>query len=196
MRKTYCIIIFSLTFAGAFAQNVASINGKPVGSKEFMWVYKKNHSGVANAAFKELEDYLNLYLNFKLKVLDAIEMGFDKDTAYLTEIKNYEAALRTRKKISNTKATYSMVLNEYKNAVLMFNISELKVWDKAQNDEDQLRSFYERNKLFYKDGSFEELKGKIINDYQDVLEREWVVALRKKYPVKVYEAELRKLAKL
>lgn len=196
MRKTYCIIIFSLTFAGAFAQNVASIKGKPVGSKEFMWVYKKNHTGAANAAFKELEDYLNLYLNFKLKVLDAIEMGFDKDTAYLTEIRNYEAALLARKKISNTKATHSMIMNEYKNAVLMFNISELKVWDKAQNDEDQLRSFYERNKPFYKEGSFDEIKGKVINDYQEVLEREWVSALRKKYPVKVYEAELRKLAKL
>lgn len=123
-------------------------------------------------------------------------MGFDKDTAYLTEIKNYEAALRTRKKISNTKATHSMVMNEYKNAVLMFNISELKVWDKAQNDEGQLRNFYERNKLFYNDGSFEEVKGKVINDYQEVLEREWVAALRKKYPVKIYESELRKLAKL
>ncbi|SHF71002.1 hypothetical protein [Pedobacter caeni] len=196
MRKTYCIIIFSLTFASAFAQNVASINGKPVGSKEFMWVYQKNHYGAGNAAFKELEDYLNLYLNFKLKVLDAIEMGFDKDTAYLTEIKNYEAALRSRKKISNSKATYSMIMNEYRNAVLMFNISEIKVWDKSQSDENQLRDFYEKNKGFYKESSFEDVKGKVITDYQEVLEKEWVDTLRKKYPVKIYQEELRKLAKL
>lgn len=161
-----------------------------------MWVYQKNHYGAGNAAFKELEDYLNLYLNFKLKVLDAIEMGFDKDTAYLTEIKNYEAALRSRKKISNSKATYSMIMNEYRNAVLMFNISEIKVWDKSQSDENQLRDFYEKNKGFYKESSFEDAKGKVITDYQEVLEKEWVDTLRKKYPVKVYQEELRKLAKL
>lgn len=161
-----------------------------------MWVYKKNHSGSANATFKELEEYLDLYLNFKLKVLDAIEIGFDKDTAYLTEIKNYETALRTRKKISGTKATYSMIMNEYRDAVLMFNISELKVWDKAQNDENQLRDFYTKNRNLYKEGSFDEAKGKVITDYQEVLEKEWVNVLRTKYPVKVYKEELKKLAKL
>ncbi|WP_316842892.1 hypothetical protein [Pedobacter gandavensis] len=184
-----------MTFAGAFAQNVASINGKAVSSKEFMWVYKKTHTGTANGAFKELEDYLNLYLDFKLKVLDAIEMGFDRDTAYLSEIKDYETAL-AHKRTSIPKATYSMVINEYKNAVLMFNVSEIKVWDKAQNDAHQLRNFYERNQSLYGDGSFEEQKGLVIADYQRALEKEWVSKLRERYQVKVNEAELRKLAKL
>lgn len=185
-----------MTFASAFAQNVASINGKAVSSKEFMWVYKKTHAGTTNGTFKELEDYLNLYLDFKLKVLDAIEMGFDKDTAYLAEIKDYETALLAQKKASTPKATYSMVINEYKNAVLMFNVSELKVWDRAQNDAHQLRNFYERNQALYGDGSFEEQKALVIADYQQVLEKNWVNQLRERYPVKVNEAELKKLAKL
>ncbi|WP_316746292.1 hypothetical protein [Pedobacter gandavensis] len=185
-----------MTFASAFAQNVASINGKPVSSKEFMWVFNKTHAGTSNVKLKELEDYLNLYLDFKLKVLDAIEMGFDKDTAYLSEIKDYETALRAQKKTSIPKATYSMVINEYKNAVLMFNVSELKVWDRAQNDAHQLRNFYERNQPLYGEGSFEEQKGIVIADYEHALEKDWLDKLRQRYPVKVNEAELRKLAKL
>ncbi|MGF1922883.1 MAG: hypothetical protein ACQUHE_01795, partial [Bacteroidia bacterium] len=55
----------------AFAQNVASVNGKSISSKEFMWVYKKNHGGVTNASYADLSAYLNLYINFKLKVIDA-----------------------------------------------------------------------------------------------------------------------------
>lgn len=161
-----------------------------------MWVYKKNHPGTSNIEFKELEDYLNLYLDFKLKVLDAKEMGFDRDTAYLSEIKDYETALRAQKKVTLPKETYSMIINEYKNAVLMFNVSEIKVWDKAQNDTHQLRNFYERNQSLYGDGSFEEQKGMVIADYQRALEKDWVTQLRDRYPVKVNEAELKKLAKL
>lgn len=196
MRKAYCIIIFSLTFGGAFAQNVASINGKPVGSKEFMWFYKKNHSGNTNAGFKDLEAYLKLYLDFKLKVLDAVEMGFDRDTAFLREIKNYEVALRSKKRMPTSKTGYTMLMNEYRDAVLMFNISEIKVWNKAQNDEYQLRDFYERHKDSYQESSFDQAKGKVISDYQEVLENNWIEALRKQYIVKVYPEELRKLAKL
>ena len=129
-------------------------------------------------------------------MLDAIELGFDRDTAYLAEIKDYETALYAQQGLSISKETYPMVINEYKNAVLMFNVSELKVWDKAQNDAHQLRNFYERNQSLYGDGSFEEQKGMVIADYQRALEKDWVTQLRNRYPVKVNEAELKKLAKL
>jgi peptidyl-prolyl cis-trans isomerase SurA len=41
--------------------------------------------------------------------------------------------------------------------------------------------------------SFEEAKGLVINDYQNVLEERWLAALRKKYPVKINETALRSL---
>lgn len=36
--------------------------------------------------------------------------------------------------------------------------------------------------------SFDEAKGLVINDYQNILEKQWLESLRKKYPVKVNEA--------
>lgn len=41
--------------------------------------------------------------------------------------------------------------------------------------------------------SFSEARGLVINDYQDVLEQQWVADLRKKYPVKVNEAVFRQM---
>lgn len=166
MRKVYCITILSLFVGSTYAQNVAVINGNAISNKEFIWFYKKNHSGNSNASYQQLEDYLGLYINFKLKVLDAKELGMDRDTAYLREVANYEAALHAQKRRSKTSAEYPLIINEYKDAVLMFNVSEMKLWNKAGNDEEQKR-----------------------------LEDEWISELRKRYTVKINKDEIRKLTK-
>ena len=196
MRKVYCSIIISLFITSAFAQNVAVVNGKPISNKEFMWVYKKNHSGNANATDEDLRAYLALYIDFKLKVIEARELGLDRDTAYLAEVKNYEHALHTQKRISKTKPEYLFIMNEYREAVLMFNVSEIKVWNQTQNDENQLRIFYDKNKSVYLQSSFDEVRGQVVTDYQQELENEWINALRKKYPVKINQDEIKKLARL
>lgn len=178
--------------ANTFAQHVATINGKPLGTKEFMWFYKKNRQNDLRGN-QDLETYLNQYINFKLKVLDAKELHMDTDTAYLNEIKNYDIALRAQKRISRTNAMYTMIMNEYKDAALMFNVSEMKVWNKAQSDENQLRAFYDKNGYA---APLDEIKAQVIADYEQNLEKEWVQALRKKYMVKVNQPEVKKLVKL
>lgn len=87
---------------------------------------------------QDLETYLNQYINFKLKVLDARDMGLDADTAYLAEIKNYESALEAQKRTSRTSQAHKMMMNEYRDAALMFNVSEIKVWSKAKDDQEQI----------------------------------------------------------
>ncbi|RZK82123.1 MAG: hypothetical protein EOO92_02935 [Pedobacter sp.] len=195
MRKAYCIFILCLSGTLALAQNVATVNGKPIEHKEFMWFYKKNHPGNGNISYADLMAYLELYVNFKLKVLEAREMGLDKDTAYVKEVKNYETALRGQKHLSKDKPEYRYIMNEYGDAVLMFNISEMKIWNRAQNDENQLRSFHDKNRALYQGKPFEEVKGQVISDYQLSLEKDWVIELKKKYPVKVNTEQVKKMAK-
>ncbi|UHG89234.1 peptidylprolyl isomerase [Spirosoma oryzicola] len=43
--------------------------------------------------------------------------------------------------------------------------------------------------------TFAEARGAVINDYQALLEKQWLAQLRQKYPVKVNEDEIRKLGK-
>jgi hypothetical protein len=166
VRKVYCVAILCLLGTNGFAQNVAIVNGKAIKDKEFMWIYKKNHAGTVSDSYEDLMAYLDLYINFKLKVLDAIELKLDKDTEYLAEVKNYEAALKNQRRLSNKSAEYAFTMNEYKEAVLMFNISEQKIWNKADEGETQV-----------------------------MLENKWIDSLRKRYPVKVNQEQIRKMAK-
>lgn len=41
--------------------------------------------------------------------------------------------------------------------------------------------------------SFEEAKGLVINDYQNVIEKEWIDALRKKYPIKMNDLVIKEI---
>lgn len=194
MRKVCSVSILSLLYFVASGQNVASVNGKPISSKEFMWVYKKNHSGVTNASLKDLSEYLDLYINLKLKVIDAKGLGLDVDTAYKAEINGYENALKSQKKAFSKNKEYDYIMNEYREGVLMFNVSEIKVWSKVQYNEHELKDFYTKNMAKY-DQPFDESKGQIITDYQQQLEKEWIKSLKSKYIVKINDEELKKLAK-
>jgi len=194
LKKAYCLFIFSFIFSCSFAQNVAVVNGKTISAKEFLWAYKKSHNGSVSADYSNLQNYLNLYVNFKLKVLDAREMGLDKSPVYQEEVKTYENALMTHKKANANHKDQDFLLNEYKEGVLMFNISEQKIWNKAQDDEQALNDFYNRNQQNY-NKPLSEIKGQVIADYQQSLEESWLKGLKEKYQIKINENELRKLAK-
>jgi hypothetical protein len=196
VRKVCCIFISCFFTQLALAQNVASVNGKSISSKEFMWVYKKNHAGIASASYQDLAAYLDLYINFKLKVVDAKAINLDADTAYKKEINGYENALKAQKKTSPKNIEYDFIMNEYREGVLMFNVSEKKIWSKIQDNETQLQDFYNKNTRDYSGKNLDDIRGQVIVDYQQYLETEWIKLLRAKYSVRVNNDELKKLAKL
>ncbi|WP_316801771.1 hypothetical protein [Pedobacter nototheniae] len=195
MRKAYCLFVLSLVCHISSAQNVATINGKTLSSKEFIWTYKKSHNGNISSDYENLKAYLNLYINFKLKVLDAREMGLDKNPTYIDEIKTYEDALVSHKKTTTSDKDLNYLINEYREGVLMFNVSEEKIWNKAQEDEQAISDFYTNNKQNYNQ-PLAEIRGRVIADYQQLLEEKWLKSLKDKYQVKVNENELKKLARL
>jgi peptidyl-prolyl cis-trans isomerase SurA len=65
------------------------------------------------------------------------------------------------------------------------------------NPADKTASFALINKVYPQPEirSFNEAKGLVMNDYQTLLEEEWIKELRKKYPVKVDEKVLSGLSK-
>jgi len=71
---------------------VLKINGKSVHKSEFEYIYNKNNSNYAIEK-KSLEDYLELFVNYKLKVVEAESLGLDTTKAFKDELRGYRTQL-------------------------------------------------------------------------------------------------------
>jgi peptidyl-prolyl cis-trans isomerase SurA len=80
---------------------------------------------------------------------------------------------------------FRQVMQEYHDGILLFEITDQKVWSKATADTTALRSFYEEHAGTHNWEGFNENRGAIIAEYQNYLEKQWVADLRKKYDVYV-----------
>ncbi|MFT6322867.1 MAG: peptidyl-prolyl cis-trans isomerase SurA, partial [Halieaceae bacterium] len=66
-----------------------TIESQDITLNEFMAIYQKNNVEIESADKKSVEDYLNLYLNFKLKVHDAEIQGYDTVPSFKVELEGY-----------------------------------------------------------------------------------------------------------
>jgi len=110
MRKSIAILA-AMTFAvTAFGQSetLMTINGKAVSAEEFLYIYEKNNQAGAVDP-KSMEDYLDMFINFKLKVAEAEAQGIDTTEAFKKELKGYRAQA-TPKYLQDEAAIDSLVL--------------------------------------------------------------------------------------
>ncbi|MFK5890756.1 MAG: peptidylprolyl isomerase [Flavobacteriaceae bacterium] len=94
--------------------------------------------------------------------------------------------------LEDTNKEYATSVNEFKEGLLLFDIMQNKVWQKAKADSTGLKAFYMLNRTKYpKD--FKNNKGVVMNDYQTYLEKIWIAGLRKKHPIEINKRALKKL---
>lgn len=90
--KFYALFIAMLLEGSiAFAQNdptVMTINGRPISRSEFEYSYNKNNSeGVIDK--KTVNEYVDLFINYKLKVQAALDAHLDTLSAFKAEFLQY-----------------------------------------------------------------------------------------------------------
>ena len=70
-----------------------TVNGSEVKVSEFDYIYNKNNGDEADYSKKSLEEYLDLYTKFKLKVEKAKAMGLDTVSRLQNELEGYRKQL-------------------------------------------------------------------------------------------------------
>lgn len=114
MKKVFLSIILLAGAMMGFAQEdkvLMTINGEPVMLSEFMYIYEKNNQETSLEK-KSMEEYLDLFINFKLKVTEAIAQGVDTTEAFKKELAGYRAQA-TPKYMQDNEAVDSLVELSY-----------------------------------------------------------------------------------
>lgn len=115
LRNTSVIImLFVAIIANAQKKNdvIMTIDGNPVLTKEFIRVYEKNLDLVQDQSQKSVDGYLDLFIDYKLKVAAAYEQGLHKKPDYVKEFSKYEEQL-SRNYLYEDKVTTDLAQQAY-----------------------------------------------------------------------------------
>lgn len=90
MKRTILTLLTLAMMVGVKAQDkpLLVIDGEPIMQSEFMYIYEKNNQETT-IDHKSVDEYLNLFINFRLKVHEAEMLGLDTTTAFRTELDGY-----------------------------------------------------------------------------------------------------------
>lgn len=109
------LIAFFALLATMFVQAadpvLMKINGKPVLKSEFEYIYNKNNSN-NSLDKKTLEEYVELFVNFKLKVEEAKAQGIDTTKSFINELAGYRSQL-TKPYLTDAKVDEQVLQEAY-----------------------------------------------------------------------------------
>ena len=113
MKKILSFSIILFLSVKLFAQSndpiLLTIDKRDVTKGEFERIYKKN-SNIETSEKKSIDEYLDLFINFKLKVIEAENLGLDTNKAFKSELEGYRKQLA--KPYLTDKETDEKILKE------------------------------------------------------------------------------------
>ena len=109
-----CLMMMpSLLSAQSYTQKtLITIGDKEISVKEFMDTYEKNNVNTEVIDKKNIDEYLKLYIDFKLKVTEAENLKMDTIPSFVRELKNYRDQL-AKPYFSNDDITEELVREAY-----------------------------------------------------------------------------------
>lgn len=95
MKKFFLHIALLLFATAMFAQNntILEIDDEKIDAAEFKHIFSKNSKNDGNITRKDVEEYMDLFVNFKLKVHEGQAQGLDTSREFRQEILGYRKQL-------------------------------------------------------------------------------------------------------
>lgn len=168
--KNYINLFIALSFFNTFSQTKDSvlftIDNEPVFTSEFLRVYSKNLDLVSDESQKDIKNYLDLFVNYKLKIKQAYDLKFDTIKSYQSELASYKKQLM-EPYLRDDSILNDVVKEAYERSLIEINASHILINENFKNSQDTLASYNKiidaRNKIINGE-SFESIAKKYSED--------------------------------
>ena len=124
-----CVILFSTLFCTAQNKDndvLFTVADEPVLASEFVRVYNKNLNLVQDESQKDVDQYLSLFVNYKLKLAEAKALDFHKKPTYLRELEGYKKQL-TKNYMVDSEVTDALVKEAYERLLYDINAKHILI---------------------------------------------------------------------
>jgi len=115
--------------------------------------------------------------------------------AFSTLLKNFineEILAYYKENLVNTNKEYSSTLTEYQDGLLLFELMQQKIWN-ISSDSIALNTYFDARKNSYETNDLDNIKGRVMNDFQTTLDNDWIQELRSKSKIKVNKKVVKRL---
>ncbi|WP_298239237.1 peptidylprolyl isomerase [uncultured Algibacter sp.] len=153
MKLKYILVfVFAICKLNNYGQTVNedvlfTVDNDPVSVSEFLRVYNKNLDLVQDESQKNIDEYLTLYTNYKLKLKEARALGLHEKSSYQRELGNYRKQL-AKSYISDSKVTNALVEEAYERVTNDVKANHILVRvDETASPEDTLNAYNQVLKL-------------------------------------------------
>jgi peptidyl-prolyl cis-trans isomerase SurA len=130
MKKIILVcVLLSFVFAAQSQSErdiILTIENTPVYKQEFLRVYKKNLDLIKDSSEKSVDGYLELFVDYKLKVREAYAQKLDQGKAYKKEFEKYRAQL-SRNYLFEQKIEEDMALEAYERSKEQVNAQHVLI---------------------------------------------------------------------
>jgi len=179
--KKFLFLVTLLAVLSVKAQSdktvLFTIDGDEVYTSEFTRVYQKNLDILTDESQKDKKNYLDLFVNYKLKVQQARDLGYDTLPTYKKELQTYKKQLM-EPYLKDESVVEGLVLEAYERSLKEINASHILILvgkdaqpkdtlaaynkiSKARAEIINGKSFEEVAKKYSEDRSVEKNEGKL-----------------------------------
>ena len=156
--RNLLLLFLFIGYLNGNAQNkknvLLTINSNPVYSSDFTKVFNKNLDLVVEESQKNVAGYLDLFIDYKLKISEAYAQELDKNQQYIKEFKKYEDQL-AKKYIYDKRVVSKLVEEAYDRSLEEINAEHILVLSNLNDSPNDTLKAY--NKI--KEAHVKALKG-------------------------------------
>ena len=153
MNKIWIIVMILMVFKtlsiNAQEKTLIEIDDHKISVDEFLHIYKKNNTDKDAMSLKAMNDYMDLFINFKLKVIEAENLGLDTTSSFISELEGYRKQL-AQPYLSDKKVEEELIEEAYNRMLYDVEVSHILILSNQNATPDDTLKAWDKINMVYK----------------------------------------------